>query len=674
MARTPTPNRLQFGPFLADFQACELRKNGRKIHLQEKPMLLLGALAAKPGEVVSREDLQKQLWPGDTFVDFETGLNAVVRKLREALADNPENPRYIETIPKRGYRFLGQVDSKGITEPSVSSGQDSPNAELTSTSQGRRTIASLVETVSEYRRAKHVWMIAAAVFALGGLALTVVELNVLKVAGLHERAFGASGAPAIHSIAVLPLQNLSGDSGQEYFSDGMTDALITDFAQIGSLKVISRTSSMQYKQTKKSLPEIAHELNVDGIVEGTVQRSGNRVRITAQLIHGPSDKHLWAQSYERDMQDVFALERDVTEDIAGHVQERLSQANSVSLSQPRHVDGKALEAYLQGNYHLNRYGQGAGDDEKRSAAGYFQQVIDADPNFAPAYNGLANSHLNLLWPSNQDAEIAREAAERALVLDPNLSDAHCTLAGINFAMWNWPRAEEEYRRAIALNANSARAHDQFGFFLDAMGRMDEGWRESQMAQELDPSYDHLSDALTRRGQDDQAIAIEQMMLRRNPDDGYEHVALCKEYLRKGLYEEATIELEQAAILFGFPQTAAQSRRARAVSDYRGALRELLKGWVHLWATHQAFLPINFAEVETTLGDKDRAFYWLEQAYAHHDIEIASTDVGLEMLNTDFLLNPLRSDPRFKDLLTRVGLPEIPVSNSVASGRQTDYKQ
>jgi tetratricopeptide (TPR) repeat protein len=204
--------------------------------------------------------------------------------------------------------------------------------------------------------------------------------------------------------------------------------------------------------------------------------------------------------------------------------------------------------------------------------------------------------------------------------------------------------------------------------------MDEGWRESQIAQELDPSYDHLSDRLARRGQDDQAIAMIQLMLQRNPDDGYEHVALCKEYLRKGLYQEATIELEQVAILFGFPQTAAQSRRARAVSDYRGALRELLKGWVHLWATHQAFLPINFAEVETTLGDKDRAFYWLEQAYAHHDIEIASTDVGLEMLNTDFLLNPLRSDPRFKDLLGRVGLPDIPVSNSVASGRQTDYRQ
>ena len=674
MAKTPTPNRLQFGPFLADFQACELRKNGRKIHLQEKPMLLLGALAAKPGEVVSREDLQKQLWPDDTFVDFETGLNAVVRKLREALADNPENPRYIETIPKRGYRFLGQVDSKGITEPSVSSGQDSPNVELTSTSQGRRTIASLVETVSEYRRAKHVWMIAAAVFALGGLALTIVELNVLKVASLHERVLGASGAPAIHSIAVLPLQNLSADSGQEYFSDGMTDALITDLAQISSLKVISRTSTMQYKDAKKPLPEIARELNVDGIVEGTVQRSGDRVRITAQLIHGPSDKHLWATSYERDMRDVFALERDVTEDIVRHVQERLPRADSVPLAQPRRLDGKALEAYLQGNYYLNGYSKGSGDEDRRTAARYFQQVIDADPNFAPAYDGLANTHLRLLWPSNEDAEFAKQAAERAVALDPNLSAAHLTLGSINFGAWNWQGAEEEFRSAIALNPNDANAHDGFSYFLDAMGRMDEGWRESQIAQELDPSNDHRSDALARRGQHDQAIKIEQMMLRRNPYDGFEHLALCDEYLRMGMYEDAAMQLDQVSILFGVPQIAAKSARARAASGSRSAIRESLKGYEHLWATHQAFFPVNLADVYATLGDRDRAFYWLEQAYAHHDIAIASTDLGLESLNNDFLLNSFRSDPRYQDLVRRVGLPEISVGNSVVSSQQMDYKQ
>jgi serine/threonine protein kinase/tetratricopeptide (TPR) repeat protein len=511
---------------------------------------------------------------------------------------------------------------------------------------------------------------AASVFVL---ALAAAAWPIFQALGLRDRIPG-SPSMRIRSLAVLPLANLSGDPTQEYFSDGLTDALITDLAQIGSLKVISLTSSMQYKQTKKPLPEIAHELNVDGIIEGTVQRSGDRIRIMAQLIHGLSEKHLWAQSYDGDMRDVFALERAVTEDIAHHVQQRLTRANSMSPIQLRPLDAKALELYLQGNYHLNKYGRGAGDEEKRTAAKFFQQVIDADPNFAPAYNGLANAHLSLLWPSNQDAEIAKEAAERAVALDPNLSDAHVTLASINFVSWNWQRTEEEHRRAIALNPNNAYAHDYFGYFLDDMGRMDEGWRESQIAQELDPSYDHISDALARRGRDDQAIALQKVMLRRTPDDAIERSLLFREYVRKGMYEEAIIELEQAAILFGFPQIAAASRRARAISGPRGAMRESLKGWELLWARHQAFLPVNFADLRVALGDTDGAFYWLEQAYAHHDIGIASTDVGLESLNNDFLLIPLRSDPRFKDLLRRIGLPEIPVGNSVASSQEAGHKE
>jgi tetratricopeptide (TPR) repeat protein len=301
-------------------------------------------------------------------------------------------------------------------------------------------------------------------------------------------------------------------------------------------------------------------------------------------------------------------------------------------------------------------------------------VIDADPNFAPAYDGLANAHLRLLWPSNEDAEFAKQAAERAVALDPNLSAAHLTLGSINFGAWNWQGAEEEFRRAIALNPNDANAHDGFSYFLDAMGRMDEGWRESQIAQELDPSNDHRSDALARRGQHDQAIKIEQMMLRRNPYDGWEHLALCDEYLRMGMYEDAAMQLDQVSILFGVPQIAAKSARARAASGSRSAIRESLKGYEHLWATHQAFFPVNLADVYATLGDRDRAFYWLEQAYANHDIAIASTDLGLESLNNDFLLNSFRSDPRFKDLVRRVGLPEISVGNSVVSSQQMDYKQ
>jgi TolB-like protein/DNA-binding winged helix-turn-helix (wHTH) protein len=648
MAKIPTPFRLQFGPFLADFQACELRKDGRKIRLQEKPMLLLGALTAHPGEVVSREELQKRLWPEDTFVDFETGLNAAVRKLREALADNPESPRYIETIPKRGYRFLGQIESEGTGAPSISGEEPSPKADLTSTSLGRRTIASLIETVGEYRRAKYVWMIVAAALALGCVALTLVDLNVLKVSRLQGRVFGASGASAIHSIAVLPLQNLSNDPTQEYFSDGITDALVTDLAQIGSLKVISRTSSMQYKQTKKSLPEVARELNVDGIVEGTVQRSGDRVRITAQLIHGPTDKHFWASTYERDMQDVFALERDLTQEIAREIQARLKTPNQARLAPVRPVNAKALEAYLQGSYYLNRFTE----EETRKAQEYFQQAIDADPTFAAAYAGLALADYGNFQGSAEDEAIAKRAAERALELDPTLSDAWVTLGKIKLDSWDWRGMEESYRKAIEFNSNNALAHQELGERLDAMGRLDEGLKECQIAQQLDPSHDHLSGALWDRREFDRSNEVLLIMLRNDPDNAVLHHTLYLNYEAKGMYKEAVQHLERTVTLSGFPEVAVNLHHAFAVSGYKGAMREYAKELEHVHATKQIFLPVNLAGVYTTLGDKDRAFYWLEQAYKHSP----GPGIPLWMMKSYVALEPLHSDPRFKDLVHRIGLP------------------
>src|SRR5437867_2023455 len=383
---------LRFGTFEVDLRAGELRKQGVRIKLQEQPFHVLTLLLQRPGEVITREELRSELWQSETFVDFDNSLNTSINKLREALGESADNPRFIETLPRRGYRFLASVsgidgDARGYRNGEVGSGM---------------------------RRFR--WTVALVSFAVIAAALFV--LNVFRV---RDRILGSTRIPPIQSLAVLPLTNLSGDPNQEYFSDGMTDALITDLAQIGSVKVISRTSIMRYKKTDKSLPEIARELNVEGIIEGTVQHSGDNVRITAQLIYGPSDKHLWANSYERDMRDVFALERNVTEDIARQVRARLAAPSQVSLAQPRPVNPKAFEAHLQGNYHLNRQGRGGGDEEKRKAAEYFQQAIDAGPNFAPAYNGLANAHFGLLWPSSRDAEMVRKAAERAVELDPTFS-------------------------------------------------------------------------------------------------------------------------------------------------------------------------------------------------------------------------------------------------------------
>jgi len=434
---------------------------------------------------------------------------------------------------------------------------------------------------------------------------------------------------------------------------------------------------MQYKQTKKSLPEIARELNVDGIVEGTVQRASDRVRITAQLIYGPSDKHLWANSYERDVRDVFALERDVTEDIARQVKARLTTQNQGAVAQFRPVNPKALDSYLQGNYYMNRYAKGAGDEEKRKAAEYFQQAIDADPTFASAYNGLANAHLGLLWPSKQDAEIATQAAERAAALDPNSSDAHKILGDIKLAAWNRLGAEEEFRRAVALNPNNAEAHGGLGSLFDITGRLDEGWKEQQIALELDPNNAELFDSqlscgMELRGEFDRVIAIFRMFLKRDPDNGYLHLDLARDYMKTGKYEEAMPHLEQFWTLFGFPDVAAEVHRAAATSGYRAAIQESAKALEHLMATHQAFGPFSTAQLYAIVGDKERAFYWLEQAYAQHDVLIAGTDIGVQFLEVDPLLEPLRSDPRYKGLLRRMGLPDLHAKESRASGQENGH--
>jgi TolB-like protein/tetratricopeptide (TPR) repeat protein len=448
----------------------------------------------------------------------------------------------------------------------------------------------------------------------------------------------------------LPLQNLSADPSQEYFSDGMTDALITELSRIDSIRVLSRTSSMQYKQTRKSLPEIARELNVDGIVEGTVQRSGDRVRITAQLVLGQADKHLWANHYERDFRDVFLLERDVATDIAGQVRARLTSDNQARRPDQRPINPTALEAYLQGNAHMHRFSRGFGDEEMTIAGNYFKQAIDTEPDFAAAYLGMAEARLGTLRCSAEDMKIARKAAERAVELDPNLSAAQVILADTKLYSWDWAGAEQEYRRALEFNPNDAIAHEHLGYVLDALGHFDEGWKEAEISQQLDPHENHLEPALGNRHEYDKIIQLITMMLKADPDNGFLHYNLFEGYEGKGMYKEAVQELEQTAVLFGLPKIADKLGEAFATSGYKGAMRTLAEEWEHLEGTSQ-FWPLNLAHYWASAGDKERAFYWLEQGYKRKGI-----DSGFVFLNRDPGLEPLRSDPRYKDLLRRVGLP------------------
>ena len=620
---------VRFGIFELDSESGELLKQGLKVRLQEQPFQVLRILLEHPGKVVTREELQRRIWHADTFVDFDRGLYNAIKKLREALGDDAQKPLFIETLSKRGYRFIGPVQ----------------NGTKATALQEAIAPTTLTETgAQETHRKGFAWVLAL------GTALVVALILVLglNAGGIRDRLLGRSASPRIQSLAVLPLQNLSGDPAQEYFSDGMSDALITGLSQIGSLKVISRTSSMRYKKTDKSLPEIARELNVDGIVEGTVQRFGDRVRITAQLIHGPSDRHIWADSYERDTRDAFALERDLTLEIARKIQAQLKTPNQARLAQTRPVNAKALDAYLQGNYYLNRFTE----EDTRKAQEYLQQAIDADATFAAAYAGMARAHYGLFQGSSEDAVIARRAAERALELDPTLSDAFVTLGKIKLDSWDWPGMEKEYRKAIEINPNNASAHQDLGEFLDAMGRLDEGLKECQIAQQLDPNHDHLSGALYDRREFDRSNEVLLIMLRNDPDNVVLHHNLYLGYEAKGMYKEAVQHLERTLTLVGFREEAVNLHHAFAISGYRGAMREYAKEAEHLHATKQIFVPVNLAGVYTILGNKDRAFYWLEQAYKHSP----GTGIPLWMMKSYVALEPLHSDPRFKDLVHRIGLP------------------
>lgn len=616
------------GPWVAQPSLNVISRNGTTVRLEPKVMEVLVCLADHPNETLSKEKLLQTVWP-DTFVSDDV-LKHSISELRRVFEDDAREPRVIQTVAKRGYRLVAPVEPLNGTNPTYAEGGTAPVHGMSLSATG--------------------WWILAAVG-------TVIVTSVLFLVVQRFGSGNPSGAPPIHSLAVLPLQNLSDDPGQEYFSEGMTDALITDIAQIGSVKVISRTSIVRYKKSEKPLPEIARELGVDGIVEGTVQRSGNRVRITAQLIHGPSDRHLWANTYEGDVHDTFALESDITEDIARHVLERIASANPAKAAHPNHVDERVLEAFLQGNYHLQRFGEGGGDEEKKKAAEYFQQAIDAEPDFAPAYIGLARAHLWLLWPSHQDVEIIRNAARHALELNPNSSDAHTILGEMNVGSWNWQAGEEEFRRALAVNPNNVDAHGDLGQLLLILGRVDEGYREYEIAQTLDPTFDHFTDVLEHQRQFDRAIDMELRLLQRYPDDGYLHVELFRLYLKKGMYKEAHVHMLQAALSYDFSDIPARAAQPPTVSDYRQAIRESLKAYERLVTTHQAFIPMNVAEAYAALGDKDHAFYWLEWAYAQHELGIASSDLHLERLNLEYLLDPIRSDPRFNDLVRRVGLPQ-----------------
>ena len=629
--RMPAPasstDRVQFGVFELDLQRAELRKNGVQIKLQEQPLKVLQVLIETPAQIVTREQLRQRVWPANTFVEFDQGLYSAMARLRDALGDSSESPRFIETVPRKGYRFIAPVNeirqSASNPVPQTNSAPAAPHAGV-------------------FRR----WGVSLLAGLLGGGLLLGIVLT-LNILGARE--WLRSRTTPIRSIAVLPLQNLSGDPEQEYFADGMTDELITSLAKVGRVQVISRTSVMRYKKTDKPLPQIARELNADAVVEGTVERSGHRVRIRVQLIQADSDRHLWAQSYDRDLQDALLLQSQAASDIVSEIQSSLSPAQKQQLASARRLDPEAHEAYLKGLYFSNKRSV---PNFNRSIE-YYQKAIAKDPSYALAYAGLAESFFGLYF-RHVNPEASREgmvrAALRSAQLDPTLAEAHLELATVReFIDWDWPGADAEYRRAVELNPNSALAHQYYAIFLAWQGRSDEALSEAQRSQDLDPvspfiRNTYCMDLLFAR-RFDQAIQKCRETLELDPDFIVGHKNLALAYESKRLFGAAVEEELKAAALEGAPPAVmADIRQAFVKGGVDGFWRRVVR---ELQPTRDAD-PYIVAACYVRLKQFDLVFKWLETAYQQHS-------PLLEQLKRDSTFDSMRSDPRFQALISRLRL-------------------
>lgn len=599
---------LRFGPFELDRDSGELRKHGLRIKLHEKPLQVLLALLEQPGQVITRKALQDLLWPGQTFVEFENGLNNAISRLREALGDSAETPRFIETVPRHGYRFLVEVS------------RDAPSSHLAAPLRS--------------------WLLV--------IALTL-GVALLLGAVFH---FALPPSKAIQSLAVLPFRNLGTGTADDYFADGMTDAVTTQLAKLGVSKVISETSVAQFRDTKETVPDIARALGVDAIVEGAVLREGDRVRITVQLIRADTDRHIWAESYERNMTDILDLQSTVALGVARAIQSKLSPAKASQPAAPRPVNAEAYNAYLEGRYFLREGSEGLGLGRGKE---YLERAIQLDPGFAPSYVALSAYYV-LADAESPDVAFpkAKELAQKALQLDPNLPEAHACIGFAYFyGDWNWSSAETELKRAIALDPNFSLGHRWYAVYLAAMGRDSEALAEAERAEDLDPlsivSHDGLAIVALWTGRYDRSIQEGQKILELAPNDarGYEHLAVG--HLQKRMYEQALLEAEKGLELsrrdplfvflsaFAYGRLGKMQQAEKLVEEMRGA------------GGKRFVSPYFVASALAGMNRNSQAMDALVEGYRVHDSYLVFVRV------TPWF-DSLHSDPRFQDLLRRMNFP------------------
>jgi TolB-like protein/DNA-binding winged helix-turn-helix (wHTH) protein len=650
MGLSTQPSRLiRFGVFELDPVKGELRKAGISLKMHPQPLRVLLLLAEHPGQAVTREEIQHCLWGDNTFVDFERGINFCINQIRTALGDDAEKPRYIETLPRRGYRFIATVAIDAATDSATadehSSERPPSEAPVREADQGSSAVAvPALEPVTQLHSPAGTHTRKRKYFLLTlGLAAVIAS-----AVGWEWRV--RQRIVPLRSLAVLPFENLSGDAMQDYFADGMTEALITELGKISSLRVISRQSMMQYKGTKKSVPEIASELKVDAVMEGSVQRVGDSARVSVQLIQAAPERHLWADSYDRPARDVLTLHGEVARAVAKEIKVTLTPQEETRLAGARAVNPAANEAYFRGRYFLDR--RTKADIEEGLVA--VQLAIELDPTFAAAYASLSEAYLGLgLYEPARGTELltkAQAASRKALELDDSLSAAHYTLAAIRGVAWDWSGAEVEYQRAIKLNPSNALAHLWYSDLLIILGRVTEAELETQRAEELDPVSLEVYGAVTghlyyarRYGE---LIEHCQGWVKRNPNLEWNyHHCLGAAYVQMGRHDEAIAELREALKSSTiYEHTATELANALAVSGKRQEAMKVLDG-----VQNVAWKTFGVALVHTGLGEKDEAFRSLERA-----IDLRAPFVIL--LKVDPRFDSLRQDPRFPNLLRRMNLP------------------
>jgi TolB-like protein/DNA-binding winged helix-turn-helix (wHTH) protein/Flp pilus assembly protein TadD len=615
---------VRFGMFEADLEAGELRKNGLKIPLQDQPFQVCAILLKHSGKLVTRDELRKELWPEDTFVDFDHGLNTAITKIRNALGDSAENSRFVETLPRKGYRFIVPL-------------QEQPKADT----------ATPVKN-TEWRTRK--------LILIGGAILlgTCAVLFALNVGGWRDAVFGKPPLPHIQSLAVLPFANLSGDPDKEYFADGMTDSLITELGKVHAVRVISHQSVMQYKGSRKTIPQIARELKVDAMVEGTVIRDGERVRITAQLIGISPERHLWANSFERDVRDILTLQSVLSQAIAAEINVQLAPQEKRLLSNTRTVNPEAYDLCLKGSYCLYK----DNSEGFLKAIEYFEEALDLDKTYAPAYAGLSTAYstaaLYGVLPFQDALPKAKVAAKRALELDESLAEAHVSLAAVmGLYDRDWAGADRESERALELAPNNMLAHSWYGKYLTDMGRFDEAIAIRRHALEIDPlsipANDFLGWTLYYAGHYDESIRQYRKLIEIEPNNAYFYAWISGSYLATRDSAAALAACQKALDIAPVDQfVLTWCGHHLAVLGRREEALVLLER-VKALSGEKTVDPYLLAYLYDGLGDKERVLKLLERAFKERSPNMANPAGDFSPAVT--------ADPRFQDLLRRMNFPK-----------------